>query len=198
MLVAVTGGIGSGKSTAAKILTAALDGVYLDTDEMCRFLMEPGEKGYIKFIEDFGRDYLHADGRLNRDKLRRAVFADISIKAGIEAILHPLVRSQMVETGKKLEMAQIHCVVEVPLLFEVGWLDAFAATVLVYVPEDVSCERVVRRDNLSVEMVRAIIANQMDIEEKRILADWIIDNSSTMVSTVCQASFIAHALREVE
>jgi len=194
MIVGVTGGIGSGKSTAARILASRLSAEYLDTDLLCRELMMPGKAGFKRFVAGAGREFLDANGCLDRGRLRNAAFSDSHIKKELESILHPLVRNLVVQKKETLRGGGASCVVEVPLLFEVGWVEAFDTTVLVYVPEKVSRERVMRRDGSSLELVEDIIRSQMNIEAKRLLADWIIDNSSTHVSTVCQAAYLAHCL----
>lgn len=191
MMIAVTGGIGSGKSTVAKILVTAVGGEYIDTDQVCRRLMERGGAGYQQFTERYGTAFLDSQGSIDRHKLRQAVFSNSSVKNDIENILHPLVRTHLKTIKEKKHGPGNRYIIEVPLLFEVGWQDDFDMSVLVYVPEDISCGRVVKRDQTSVESVRQIIASQISIEEKCKRADWVINNATTYVATVCQAAYVA-------
>jgi len=197
MIVGVTGCIGSGKSTVARILASWLSAEYLDTDLLCRDLMAPGNIGFSRFVDGAGREFLDPKGCLDRERLRGAVFSDSQIKNELESILHPLVRDLVMQKKEALHREMANCVVEVPLLFEVGWVKDFDTTVLVYVPEKISLERVMRRDGMSLDLVEDIISSQMNIEAKRLLADWIVDNSSTHVSTVCQAAYLANCLSTV-
>ncbi len=190
MKIAVTGGLGSGKSTVSKLLAAGLCCELVNTDELCRQQLLPEETGYAKLLESFGREFLTTDGALDRSKLRKAVFSDNSVKYRLESILHPLVR----DIVRKKATSTDCLLVEVPLLYEVGWQDDFDISVLVYVPEAVVYERVARRDGHSREIIRSILDNQIPLDEKLPQASFIIDNSGTFVSTVLQVSYLTRAI----
>jgi len=188
--IAVTGGLGSGKSTVSNLLAAVLCCELVNTDEICRQQLLPKEKGYAELLECFGREFVATDGTLDRPKLRKAVFSDSSVKDRLESILHPLVRDIVRQKAKSTDCL----LVEVPLLYEVGWQDDFDICVLVYVPEAVVYERVARRDGHSRSIIRSILENQMPLDEKLSRTSFIIDNSGTFVSTVSQVSHLKRVI----
>lgn len=195
MIIAVTGGLGSGKSTASKILAKVLGAGHVDSDRICRMEMLPGRRGYEEFLRVFGDRFLHADGSLNRSDLRQAVFTDSQVKAQLENILHPLVRCQVAELYRNCRQTSQHLVVEVPLLFEVGWQQDFDVSVVVYVPEELCLARVRLRDGLAVEDIRRVFAQQLPIGLKRRSAHFVIDNSGTLVSTFLQLAWLGKKLK---
>ena len=195
MIIAVTGSLGSGKSTASKILAGVLDAGHIDTDQLCKKEMLPGSRGYEEFRKIFGARYLHADGTLNRVLLRQAVFGDGRIREELENILHPLVRLHVAELARRCNASGEHLVVEVPLLFEVGWQQDFDAWVVVYVPEDQCLARVSVRDGLSAAEIQRCFASQLPISLKLKLAHFVVDNSGTFVSTVQQLAWLGKKLK---
>ena len=194
MNIAVTGGLGSGKSTASRILAGALLAEHLDTDDLCRQQMQPGNAGYETFLQMFGNRYLDVDGSLNRQLLRQAVFADDTVKRDLEMILHPLVRRQVAEHYTTCCAAGKNLVVEVPLLFEVGWQYDFAVWVVVYVREDLCFRRVAIRDGATTEEIRRVCAAQLPPADKLKLAHFVVDNNGTFVSTVQQIAWLGKNL----
>lgn len=195
MNIAVTGGLGTGKSTVSKILADNLVTELIDTDQLCRRQMLPGQQGYAAFDRIFGQRFMQADGAIDRQLLRQAVFKDYTIRKQLENILHPIVRAEVAARGKACLAEGRMLVVEVPLLYEVGWQDAFDVCVVVYVPEQLCIERVISRDALSAEQIRQILHAQFPIEKKLDSADFIVDNSSTFVSTVQQIAWMSKKLR---
>ena len=195
MIIAITGGLGSGKSTVSKILAGALGVKCLDTDQLCRQEMLPGREGFAKFQEVYGTQFLQADGTLNRLLLRQAVFSNRNIREEIEKILHPVVRRHVADITKKAIADGRHLVVEVPLLFEAGWQHDFDVTVVVYVPEELSLARVSARDGLSASDIKRVFASQLPIALKLQYAHFVIDNAGTFVSTVQQIGWLEKKLQ---
>jgi dephospho-CoA kinase len=193
--IAVTGGLGSGKSTASRILAVALGAELIDTDHFCRLQMEPGQEGYVEFNRIFGKKFLNIDGIIDRPKLRQAVFYDRGVKEQLESILHPIVRKQVAAREGILLAEGRDLVVEVPLLFEVGWQDDFDTSVVVYVPDMITVKRVVARDGLSVDEIEKVLDSQMDISIKLEKADFTIDNSGIFISTVAQLMWLATMIK---
>jgi dephospho-CoA kinase len=194
MNIAITGGLGTGKSTVSKILAAHLDAELIDTDKLCRLQMIPGKEGYTRFLQVFCGKYVQADGAIDRLELPKDVFSDPDIKNTLESILHPIVRSEVaVRCEKSVTQGKI-VVVEVPLLFEVGWQQDFEHTVVVFVVEKLCIQRVMARDGIDKDTISIILSSQMPIDIKRRFADFVIDNSSTFASTVQQISWLTGKL----
>lgn len=194
MKIAITGGLGSGKSTVAKILASTLETTLIDTDQLCRLQMLPGTEGYEEFGRVFGQKYIQEDGTVDRILLRQAVFKDSGLKEKLENILHPIVRRQVSTLSKTRSGHVAVSVVEVPLLYEVGWQDEFDVCIVVYVPEDICVQRVILRDEMTAEEIMRIMDSQMPIKKKLDYADFIVDNSGILVSTVQQTYWLAKML----
>ncbi len=188
MKIAVTGGLGSGKSTVSKVLASYLQCGLLDTDQLCRQQLQPGCEGMVRLEERYGDRFFHPDGTLDRQSLRSATFEDHSVKVQLENILHPIVRKIVATYLREKEMRGEHLVVEVPLLYEVAWQDDFDECIVVYTSESSVYERVSLRSDLSFTEIRLILKVQMPIEEKRKRTQLIIDNNGTFVSTVLQTA----------
>lgn len=197
MIIALTGGIGSGKSSVAALLGSTMAYPVLSTDLICRDLLEPGEAGWLAVRERWQERFLNPDATVNRPLLKEAVFADEGLRHALEEILHPLVRIAVKIRKEAAEKAQGGLIVEVPLLFEAGWQEDFDCTVAVYAPESVCLERVCRRDGLSAVMARKILAAQMPPRAKAEKATFVIDNSGLWVQAVQQVARLAHRLRQL-
>lgn len=194
MIIAVTGNLGTGKSTVSKLLASALGAERLDTDQICRQLLQPGQEGFSAFIRSFGKKFMQEDGDIDRQRLRQAVFADDQIKKVLEDILHPIVKCQVEQQIKECNASAVDLVVEVPLLYEVGWQEYFDLCVVVSLPPHLSVNRVQERDLMNVVEIDKVLASQMVLSQKVALADDIIDNSGTFVSTFQQVSWLARKI----
>ncbi len=168
----LTGGIGMGKSTAAELLRARVPVV--DTDELARQVVEPGQPALAEIQAAFGAEMLAPDGRLRRDALARRVFADVASRRQLEAILHPPIRARwqaQIETwratGEKIG------VVVIPLLFETRAETCFEATICV------ACTAVTQRQRLrprgwTTQQIEQRIQAQWPVEKKMTLADFVV------------------------
>jgi dephospho-CoA kinase len=171
--VGLTGGIASGKSTAAELL-AERGAVLVDSDVLAREVVEPGTPGLAAVVERIGPEVLR-DGRLDRPALGRIVFADAAARRDLEAIVHPAVRSR----ARELEaQAPDNAVVVhvIPLLVETGQADDFDVVLVVDVAPEVQRERLVRRDGLSGAEADARIAAQASRADRLAAADHVLDN----------------------
>jgi dephospho-CoA kinase len=182
-LIGLTGGIGSGKSTVARML-AARGAAVVDADLLAREVVEPGTPGLAEIAAEFGPGVLLPDGRLDRPALGAVVFADAARRERLNQITHPRVGALMQERiAAALESGAPLVVVDVPLLFEGKREPMFEGVMLVWVPEAVQLQRLVERDGMGEAEARQRIAAQMPIDGKRELADWVIDNSGTVAGT---------------
>jgi len=192
-LIGLTGGAGSGKSTVAAMLRE-LGAEVVDADEATHAVYEPGSPGFDAVVREFGAEYVR-DGKIDRMRLGALVFADEDARHRLNAIVHPLVREWMAaRTAEAVQNGTEVVVQDVPLLFENGLSRLYSTVLLVYVPEPVQLERLVKGRGLSDDRARAMIAAQMPIEEKRALANHVIDNSGGREATRKQVQTIWKAL----
>ncbi|BHH83867.1 dephospho-CoA kinase [Desulforhopalus sp. 52FAK] len=195
MKIAITGCYGSGKSSVSRLLADYLGATLVNTDLICKELLEPDEDGYMGLIREFGSRFISPGGQINRSLLREATFSDNTVKEKLEGILHPLVRERVRLLGKASLGSSSIFVTEVPLLFEVGWQDDFDIVVLVRVDTQTSIARTVNRDGIEKEEAKRIIDLQLSMACKEPLVDYIIDNGSTFVSTAQQTAWLATSLK---
>ena len=176
-LVGLTGGIGSGKSTVAADLESRGAAV-IDADGIAREIVEPGGRAYDAMVERFGSGVLQPDGRLDRQKVADIVFNDPDALAAINEITHPAIGAVMTE--RMVEAAKSHdiVVVDIPLMtIATKARMNFDAVVVVDAPEDVAVERLMDQRGFSADDARARIAAQISREERKALADFVVDNS---------------------
>jgi dephospho-CoA kinase len=179
-VIALTGGIGSGKSSVAAIFKE-LGAAIIDTDEIAHQLTAPGQPGARAINEQFGSGYLREDGALDRDRMRKLAFSDPAAKKDLEAILHPMIRAG-VDAAVKAAHAP-YVVIVVPLLLETGAYRELAQRVLVIdCSEEQQIARVMRRNALAADAVRAIIASQVSSAERLKHADDIIRNETSLAA----------------
>lgn len=177
LVVGLTGGIGSGKSTVASHL-AALGADIVDTDEISRRLTAAGGAAIERLRDAFGSRYLAADGSLDRAAMRALAFEDPAARARLEEILHPAIRAE--SDARLANAAGPYAVLVVPLLFETGGhAGRVARTLVVDCPEEVQVERVVRRSSLEPAQVRAIMGAQWPRWRRLQLADDVVWNGGT-------------------
>jgi dephospho-CoA kinase len=196
VIVGLTGGIATGKSTVTNMLRE-LGAYVVDADVWARKIVEPGSPALQEIAEAFGPSVIRADGTLDRAALAAVVFRDDAARQRLNEITHPRVREGMKqETMQYLREHPGQPVVwDVPLLFEGETKRLVDTTVLVYVDEATQLRRLMERDGLSEEDALARIRAQMPIEEKRKVADHIIDNRGTREQTREQVARLWHILR---
>ncbi|GHP84389.1 dephospho-CoA kinase [Helicobacter pylori] len=175
--IALTGGIGTGKSTTIKILES--QGYHiLDADKIAHQLLQEHR---LKIAQHFGSDILEK-GILNRKKLGVIVFQNANELKWLEDFLHPLIRERMLKKAYELEKNHQTYFLDIPLFFEVGGKKCYPVSkvVLIYAPRVLQIERLLERDKLKEAEILQRLACQMDIEQKRAMSDYIIDNSSSL------------------
>ncbi|MFD2327974.1 dephospho-CoA kinase [Cohnella sp. GCM10020058] len=187
MNIGLTGGIATGKSTVARMLVAR-GAALVDADRIAREIVEPGQASLARIAERFGADVIREDGTLDRRLLGSIVFADVEERKALEAITHPAIRERMRERIAVLEAEQADrlVVADIPLLYESGLQHLYESVMVAYVPREIQRIRLIERDGLSPEEADKRLGAQMDIEKKRQLADYVIDNSGTLADTEAQ------------
>ncbi|MDI1276233.1 dephospho-CoA kinase [Methylobacter sp.] len=174
--VGLTGGIGCGKSTVAKIF-ADLNIPVLDADQIAHSLVEKGQPALARIQQEFGASILNPDGSLNRRHLREIVFSDLKQKQKLESILHPLIYKTL---QAELEpLVAPYCIISIPLLFETDMTHLVDRILVIDCPVETQIERVKIRDNLTIERIQSIIDNQVSRAYRIAKADDLIDNSTT-------------------
>jgi dephospho-CoA kinase len=174
--IGLTGGIGSGKSTVSALL-AERGAVVVDADLIAREVVEPGTPGLAAVVEAFGTDVLAADGSLDRPALAAVVFADPAARRRLDGIVHPLVRARASELEAAAPPGAV-VVHDVPLLVETGRAGRFDLVLVVAADVETRVARLVRR-GLTEDDARARIAAQATDEQRRAVADVVLDNSGT-------------------
>lgn len=174
--IGLTGGIGSGKSTVSALL-AARGAVIVDADRIAREVVEPGTPGLAAVVEAFGDGVLSSDGSLDRPALAAVVFSDPAARARLDGIVHPLVRERAVELTAGAPAGAV-LVNDVPLLVETGQAGSYDLVLVVEADLDTRLARLVER-GLPEPDARARIAAQATDEQRRAVADVVLDNSGT-------------------
>lgn len=174
LVIALTGGIGSGKSSVASLL-AELGTSVINADEISHALTAPGSPVLDLIAETFGADFIDTEGRLDRAAMRALVFADTAARECLESILHPRIGAEMRRRLDQLSAPYV--VLEIPLLFETGRTDIADRILVVDLPVAEQIRRVQSRNGLDAEEIRRIIGSQVSRSVRLEGAHDIIDNS---------------------
>lgn len=173
-IVGLTGGIGSGKSTVARLF-AKLNVDVVDTDKIAREIVRPGSELLDKIVNKFGEKILDDDGSLNRAKMREIIFNDLHAKQWLESLLHPVIYQHMYQ--QILATTSPYCIVIIPLLVESHIPYPIDRILVVDSTEEQQIERIMQRDHVSEQAVKNIIAAQASRKEKLKIADDVIENT---------------------
>jgi dephospho-CoA kinase len=183
LVIGLTGGIASGKSTVSNILKE-MNITIIDADVEARLAVERGEPAYQKIVAEFGNDILLTNEEIDRVKLGSIIFHNAEKRQLLNSIVHPEVRKRMnnqVEAAKEREEQVI--ILDIPLLFESKLTHMVEKTILVYVDRDIQLKRLMERNDLSLEEAEARIKSQMPLSEKVALADAVINNNGSIAET---------------
>lgn len=176
LIVGLTGGIASGKTTVANLFQQHFSIDIVDADIIARDVVAQGTKGLAAIVEHFGPDILHRDGSLNRTALRERIFTDATEKSWLNQLLHPLINQKMSEALQKVTSP--YALLVVPLLIE-NQLQSMVDRILVIdVDEQTQIERTQARDKVSKQQVLAILSAQASRAERLAFADDVIENNS--------------------
>ena len=184
-VIGLTGGIGSGKSTVARIFKE-LGAEVVDADQLARDVVAAGQPALGEIVAAFGRGVILPDGSLDRARLASIIFRDEAARATLNAITHPPIRARL---GAEVEARRDRSgllVLDIPLLFEGDPDDEIEISVVVWVDRATQLRRLVERDGFTLEEASRRIAAQMPLDAKRDRADEVIDNSRSMAETRAQ------------
>ena len=188
-VVAITGGIGSGKTTIANQF-AALGIEVVDADLIAREVVEPGTPALAAIASHFGPGILDEQGRLDRRALRERIFSDPAAKSWLNALLHPIIRSEMLRQCAAANSP--YCLLVVPLLVENRLTELAERVLVIDVDEATQIERTCRRDGVSREQAQAILASQASRSERLAMADDVLDNQSGTTETIRERILALH------
>ncbi|PZP14519.1 MAG: dephospho-CoA kinase [Aliarcobacter butzleri] len=172
--IALTGGISTGKSTVCNLLK--LHGfLAIDADKIAHKLLDENSS---KIEEMFGKEYVE-NGKVLRKELGKIIFSNEENKLKLEALLHPLIKEEIIKESKIYEEQNKPYFVDIPLFFEKMHYP-ISKSLVIYTPKELQIQRLMKRDNIEEKEAKLKISNQMDIEEKRKLANIVIDNSKDL------------------
>lgn len=186
VVVGLTGGIASGKSTVSKHLTS-LGVCVIDADVIARYIVEPGQPALAEIVEAFGQDMLQQDGQLNRARLGEVVFEDREARGQLNAITHPRIAMEMMMRAQH-GFAQGHSwvVYDAALLVENNAHTMFDALIVVAASPNIQFERLCARDDIDEAHAQQRIDSQYPVAQKIAVADYVIDNDGTLAQTLTQ------------
>ncbi|MGN6733702.1 MAG: dephospho-CoA kinase [Candidatus Binatia bacterium] len=194
-LVGLTGGIASGKSTVAKILQS-LGAAIVNADDLAREVVEPGREAWQEIVASFGAGVLQSDQNLDRQKLRTLIFNQPEARKRLESIIHPRVRALAEERIRQYAAAGYPVVIyEVPLLFEGNLQEWLRPVILVACDVETQTVRLQKRDHLTAADAQKHIAAQMSLNDKRRLADYVIENNGSLEDLERQTRQILEQLK---
>jgi dephospho-CoA kinase len=191
--IGLTGGIGAGKSTVSAAFNEC-GGIIVDGDVIAREVVEPGTEGLAQLVDAFGEDILLPEGALNRPALAAKAFVDDEQRAKLNSIVHPLVgkrRQEIIDSVSRQPEEDTVVVEDIPLLVETGMAPMFPLVVVVTAPEEARVKRLVKR-GMEENDARARIAAQAPEEQRRAIADVLLDNSGSQGELVEKARDLWH------
>jgi dephospho-CoA kinase len=199
LIVGLTGGIASGKSTIADMFKK--EGAYIiDIDMISRDVVKPGKPAWQDVVHIFGKEVLNEDQTLNRKKVGDIVFSDAEKRKKLEEIIHPKITAETLmkinEIAKKDNQAIV--IIDIPLLIETDKQDTVNKVVLVYTSPQGQIERLVKRDGLSLEDAHKRLTSQMPIENKKKYAHYIINNEEPLKEVQKRVKEIFRELKKEE
>jgi len=187
LIVGLTGGIGSGKTTVSNLFRA-LGVPIIDTDVISREIVAPHQPALQKIRHNFGNDVFMDDGKLDRKALRQIIFTQPEKREKLEEILHPLIKNEVTQKILQYEAEQnvLYCIVVVPLLIESGWTDLVNRVLVVDTTEEIQIQRATPRDGVSSSQLSAILDSQTKRRTRLEVADDVIDNSGNLTELEIQ------------
>ena len=184
LLLGVTGGIATGKTTVANMLEE-LGAPIIDFDVLARVVVEPGKPAYEQIVAFFGEQVLQEDGTIDRKKLSDIVFKDMEKRKKLEGFTHPQIGVEFFNRVNEIAAADPNAIIQVavPLLIEVNLQHLFHKILLVYTSRKTQIERLILRDGITEEEANRILDAQLPIDEKVAFADFVINNEKGLEET---------------
>jgi len=198
-LVGLTGGIATGKTTVADMFEK-LGARTIDFDVLSRLVVEPETPAWTEIVAHFGEQILLHDRTINRKAVSDIVFEDAGERKTLESIIHPRVGDEFARLVAEIATDEPDAVIQavVPLLLETNMQHLFDKLVVVYAPDEVQIERLIERDGIDRKKAGIIAASQLPIDEKKRLADFVIDNSGALETTRDQVEHVWKQLKRLQ
>ncbi len=195
LLLGVTGGIASGKSTVSDMLTE-LGAPLIDFDVLARKVVEPGTQGYKQIVDYFGQQVLQENGELDRKKLSGFVFGDMEKRKKLETFTHPYIYDEFFKEIEQITREKSDAVIQVsvPLLIEQNLQFLFDKVLVVYLKPEIQAKRLAERDGISIADAENIMKSQLPIDEKAGYADFVIKNAGSLEETKIQVQAVWNEL----
>jgi dephospho-CoA kinase len=199
LLLGVTGGIASGKTSVASMLEE-LGAPIIDFDVLARQIVEPGKPAWKEIVDYFGKQILQEDGTVDRKKLSKIVFRDMEKRKKLEGFTHPRILEEFVKRVNEIAETDPGAIIQVviPLLIEQNLQYMFHKILVVYIPRELQIERIAKRDGISKEEAAAILKAQLPIEEKLGYADFVVNNEGSLVETKRQVEKLWNTLKNLQ
>lgn len=199
LILGVTGGIASGKSTVSSMLEE-LGAPMIDFDKLARDVVEPGRQAYEEIVAYFGRQVVTGDGALDRKALSHIVFNDLEKRKKLESFTHPAIFELFSRRVEEITSHDPEAIIQVavPLLIELNLQYRFHKILVVHIPAEDQIKRLAQRDGISLESSANILNSQLPIDEKPGYADFVIDNRGTLKETLRQVEELWERLREIQ
>ncbi len=199
LIVGLTGGIASGKTTVAQVLKEE-GATIIDADQMARELVEPHRPAWNEMVRSFGKEILLEDGSIDRKKLAERVFADPDQRKHLNQILHPLITEEIEQRIREIAQKDpgAIAVIDAPLLIEVGYHRRVDKLIVVISTQTEQMERLKERDGIHSEEALKILSSQMPLEEKVKFADFVIRNEGSVAETRKRTKEVFQEIRNIE
>ncbi len=199
LLVAVNGGIASGKSVVSKMLEK-LGAPIIDYDVIAREIVGPGKPAWKDIVAYFGEQVLKEDRQIDRKKLSDIVFRDTEKRKKLEGFTHPRIIEEAARQADEIAGKNPNAIIQVavPLLIEINIQDKFHKVLVVYVPRETQIERLMKRDGIEREAAETILKAQLPIDEKLRYADFVIHNEGTLEDTRRQVERVWEELKKCQ
>ena len=199
LLVAVTGGIASGKSAVSKMLED-LGAPIIDYDVIAREIVEPGKPAWKDIVAYFGEQVLKAEREIDRKKLSDIVFRDTEKRKKLESFTHPRIIGEAARRANGVADKNPNAIIQVavPLLIEINLQYKFHQVLLVYIPREMQIERLIKRDGITRDAAESILKAQLPIDEKLGYAGFVIHNEGTLEETRKQVEQVWEELKRIQ
>lgn len=194
MLIGLTGGIGSGKSTVAKLFEK-YDIPIIDSDRIAREVLEPGKKAWKQIVDYFGKEILLSDQTIDRKKLGKIIFNDVEKREKLNKITHPIIIAEIISRARRLEELNVLVIIDIPLLFESKREPLFDIIIVVYVNKSIQLKRLMIRDRIDENEALQKIESQISLDVKKEKADVVINNEKDLEDTEKQVELLLKKLK---